>query len=131
MTLETNMSLELDSEIVSNWLALRAATANEKNLSEHLNLISRNVRLLGVPGFDVIDYDNWARQCKHEFATNTLKDVAYEGDEILSANEQRIMFKTLETIEGTDGTVHSNNVEIVIEKEDDGQWRVIHEKVLL
>ncbi len=130
MTPETIMSQEPDSQIVSDWLAQRATTANEKNLSEHLNLISRNVRLLGVPDFDMIDYENWARQCTHEFTTNALKRVAYEGVNILGAADQRIMFQTLETVEGTDGTVHLNRLEIVIEKESDGLWRVIHENVL-
>ncbi len=124
------MSQQLESEIVSDWLALRASTANDKNLSEHLNLISKNVRLLGVPDFDVIDYDNWARQCKADVASNALKDVAYEGADILSAAEKRIIFQTLETVRANDGTTLSNRLEIVIEKESDGQWRVIEERVL-
>lgn len=124
------MSQEANSMIVSQWLASRTITANEKNLSEHLNLISRQVKLLGVPNFDVIDYANWARQCEHEFTTNVLKDVAYEGADILSAAEKHIMFQTLETVRANDGKTLSNRLEIVIEKESDGQWRVIEEKIL-
>jgi len=40
------------------------------------------------------------------------------------------MFKSYETVEGSDGTVNSQGVEILLEKEDDDKWRLIHERVL-
>ena len=42
----------------------------------------------------------------------------------------RVMFKTLETIEASDGTCNSNGIEIIIPKEDDGKWRVLQERIL-
>ena len=40
------------------------------------------------------------------------------------------MFKTLETVEGTDGSLNVHGVEIVIRKEEDGKWRVTQERIL-
>lgn len=40
------------------------------------------------------------------------------------------MFKTYETIEASDGSSSSQGIEVVLEKEEDNQWRVIQERVL-
>jgi len=40
------------------------------------------------------------------------------------------MFKSIETVEGSDGIVNSNGIEFIIQKEDDGQWRVGQERIL-
>ena len=41
-----------------------------------------------------------------------------------------VLFKTTETVEGTDGTVNRKGVEILIRKEADGKWRVVQERIL-
>ena len=40
------------------------------------------------------------------------------------------MFKSLETVEGADGAVNSSGIEFIIQKEEDGTWRVSQERVL-
>ena len=40
------------------------------------------------------------------------------------------MFKSLETVEGADVTVISSGIEFIIQKEEDGVWRVSQERVL-
>jgi ketosteroid isomerase-like protein len=40
------------------------------------------------------------------------------------------MFKTFETVEATDGTINAQGIEILLEKEDDGQWRLVQERIL-
>lgn len=107
-----------------------ARTANAKDYVAHMNLISPRVRVFGVPGFEVIDYDDWARQCKHEFQTEVLRRVAYDGCTVRAQTPTRIMFKTHETVEGSDGSINVQGIEVVIEREDDGVWRVTQERVL-
>lgn len=41
-----------------------------------------------------------------------------------------VMFKVNETVEGSDGTVNAQGVEIVIRKESDGKWRVVQGRML-
>jgi len=122
--------MPLDSKIARDWLAALARTANDKDYAAHMDLISRRVAVFGVPGFDVISYDDWAAQCKHEFDHNVLKRVSYDGLRVLTMSLGSIMFKTEETVEATDGTINVNGVEIVIRKEQDGKWRVIQERIL-
>lgn len=107
-----------------------AATANALDLESHMNLISKDVSVFGVPGFDVIGYDDWFNQCKHEFGNNLLKRVSYKGLNVLAETPDRVMFKSVETVEANDGTVNTNGIEFIIQKEADGVWRVSQERVL-
>ncbi|UCB54780.1 MAG: hypothetical protein JSW45_12730 [Thiotrichales bacterium] len=112
------------------FLERMAATANALDLDQHMDLISKDVSVFGVPGFDVIGYNDWLNQCRHEFENRLLKQVSYKGLNVLAETPERIMFKSVETVEGADGTVNSNGIEFIIQKEADGVWRVSQERVL-
>ena len=112
------------------FLAVMAETANKLDFAAHMNLISKEVSVYGVPDFEVITYDDWYRQCEHEFENKVLKRVSYEGLNILAETPERVMFKSVETVEGTDGSVNVNGIEFIIQKEADGQWRVGQERIL-
>ena len=120
----------MPENIARQWLTDAASTANNKNYEAHMNLISRNVSLQGVPGFDNIGYDDWAAQCKHEFDNNILKSVSYDGFKLIADTDTRIMFKTFESVEATDGTINAQGIEVLLEKEADGVWRLVQERVL-
>jgi hypothetical protein len=113
-----------------NFLDAMASTANDLNLDEHMNLISKDVSVFGVPGFEVIGYQDWFNQCQHEFENKLLKQVSYKGLNVLAETPERIMFKSIETVEGSDGEKNSSGIEFIIQKEDDGQWRVTQERIL-
>jgi len=117
-------------EIVQKWLQEAADTLFDKNLEAHLNLISKNVSLTGIEGYENIDYSGWSAQCEHEFKDNIVNNVDYSGILILSQSEASIKFKTFETIEANDGKINSSGIEVQLAKEDDGVWRVIRERVL-
>ncbi len=112
------------------FLAVMAETANKLDFEEHMNLISKQVSVYGVPDFEVISYDDWFRQCKHEFENKLLKKISYQGLNILAQTTDRVMFKSIETIEANDDSIKSNGIEFIIQKEDDGQWRVVQERIL-
>jgi len=117
-------------EIAKQWLNNVIQTVEEKNLEAHLNLISKKVNLTGVPGFESIGYDDWANQCAHEFENSLIKKISYTGFKLRVNTENSIMFKTYESVEATDNTLNAQGIEVIIEKEDDGQWRVIQERIL-
>ena len=110
--------------------ARMAETANALDLDAHMNLISKDVSVFSVPGFDVIGYDDWFNQCKHEFENKLLKQVSYKGLNVLAETPDKIMFKSLETVEAADATVNSSGIEFIIQKEEDGVRRVSQERVL-
>ena len=95
-----------------------------------MDLISKEVSVYGVPGFDVVTYDDWARQCQHQFDDGLLKRVSYEGLRVVTVTSGNVLFKTTETVEGTDGSANRQGLEILIRKEADGKWRVLQERIL-
>ena len=112
------------------FLDLMASTANELNLETHMNLISKDVSVFGVPGFEVIGYEDWYNQCQHEFDNKLLKQVSYKGLNVLAETPNNVMFKSLEIVEGSDGSINSNGIEFIIKQEEDGNWRVTQERIL-
>ncbi|NOX09186.1 MAG: hypothetical protein GXP22_06830 [Gammaproteobacteria bacterium] len=120
----------MSEEIVKKWLNDVVKTAANRDHAAHVDLISQRVSLTGVPGFDAIGFQQWSEQCKHEFDNQLLKSVRYEGLKMVADTTSRIMFKTYEIVEGVDGTVNAQGVEVLLEKEDDDQWRVVQERIL-
>ena len=112
------------------FLAVMAETANKLDFDAHMNLISKDVSVYGVPDFEVITYDDWYKQCQHEFENKLLKRVSYDGLNILAETPERVMFKSIETVEGSDGSINASGIEFIIQKEEDGQWRVGQERIL-
>lgn len=121
------MSLE---QIARRWMHEVSATAAAGDYSAHMDLVSKRVQLVGEPGFETIDYENWARQCKHEFEAGLLKGVGYGGFKLLAHTETQVMLKTYETGKGTDGTLSAHGIEVLLELEEDGKWRVTQERIL-
>ncbi|MDH5395471.1 MAG: hypothetical protein OEW97_04305, partial [Gammaproteobacteria bacterium] len=108
-----------------------AESAAQKDLNLHMGMISKRVSVLGVPGFDNIDYDIWYKQCRHQFENAMIKSIAYKGFNLVSATETQILFTVLERVVGTDGSLNEQLVEMSLQKEDDNEWRLLQERVLL
>lgn len=120
----------MPNEIAEQWLKKVVDTANKKDLESHMALISKRISLHGVPGFETIGFDDWYRQCQHEFENNILKSVQYEGFKLVTETGKALMFKTFETVEGTDGIANAHGVEILLELEEDGQWRMVQQRIM-
>lgn len=120
----------MSEAIAKHWLESATTTANNKDHAAHMALISKKVSLQGIPGFENIGYDDWAAQTKHEFENDVLKAVHYKGFKLITSTPTHIMFKTFETVEANDGTINAQGIEILLENEEDGQWRLIQERIL-
>ena len=122
---------ERAQKIAEQWLTHAAETAGQKDLKGHMGMISKRVSVEGVPGFDKIDYDIWYKQCRHQFENAMIKSIAYKGFNLVSAAETQIVFTVFEMVVGADGTLNEQIVEMSLEKEDDDQWRLVQERVLI
>ena len=116
--------------IAQEWLDASARAATDNDFEGHFKLISKKVRITGVPGYDSISYDDWARQSEQEFKQKLIKKVSYNGLKMTAFNDSQIMFKTMESVFANDGTKKTHGVEIVLSKEEDEVWRVIQERVM-
>lgn len=120
----------MSEAIARQWLESSATTANNKQFEAHMDLISKKVSVTGLEGFDNIDFDAWHRVCEKEFATGVLKSVRYDGLKLISSTETRVQFMTYEVVEATDGTINANGIDVLLELEADGKWRLLQERIL-
>jgi hypothetical protein len=93
-------------------------------------MVSKKVKVFGVPGFEAIGYEDWHRQCEHEFRQGSLRRIAFEDLQTKMETESLVAFEAVEIVEGRDGSVNRNRVEIFLKEEGDGQWRLVQEKIL-
>lgn len=139
--LDTNMPESSKSEsskpeiaaaeaIVNTWLTAIVDTASQHDHTAHMNLISKNISLSGVPGFENIGFDDWSNQCKDEFEIKLISEIKYQGLKIRAATDSRIMFITEETVIANDGTQNQHGIECLLDVEDDGTWRLSQQRVL-
>lgn len=123
----TNNNVE---HIAQQWMENCCQTIHNYDHSAHMNLISEDVQVLGVPGYEVIGYADWYSQCEYEFREKLIARASFDGLKIRQSDESKIMFLTNETIQTTDGTVDNHPIEVVLSREDDGAWRVTRERLL-
>lgn len=120
----------MTTDFVEDFLLRFAKTAVEGDHGGHMAMISKKVLVHGVPGFETIDFDSWSRQCAHEFPQFLIRSIDYVGIDIKVETDTLLCFETHETVEACDGTVNSNLLEIFIEREEDGKWRIVQERIL-
>ncbi len=120
----------MSEAIIQQRIAEISRTVAKCDLVGHLNLLSKRVQLTGVPDFDQIGYDDRARQCRHEFTHGLIDSVTYQRLKLRAATADRLMFKTCETVIACDGSQNRQGIDVLIEKEADGVWRVVQERIL-
>ena len=120
----------MSESTVKTWLANIVKTASEGDHKSHMDLISKKINLVGVPGFESIGYEYWSNQCLHDFNDKLIAEIQYQGLKMRAETEDRIMFTTHETVLASDGTKNQQGIECLLEKEDDGYWRLAQQRVL-
>lgn len=114
---------------VDAWLDRFVRTALAGDLAGHMAMISREVLVFGVPGFDTLDYDDWYRQCEHEFPQGLLSGLSYTRVNIRTADRDHILFKSLETTKTGDGKRIEQGVEILLQHHA-GEWTLKQMRLL-
>lgn len=120
----------MSTDFVEDFLLRFAKSAVEGDHEAHMEMISKKVMVHGVPGFETIDYNSWSQQCAHEFPQFLIRSIDYVGIDIKLETETLLCLETHETVEARDGTVNRNQLEIFIEREEDGKWRIVQERIL-
>lgn len=119
----------MNEEVAKSWMKKVVETAANRDYVAHMNLISKKVNITGIPGFDSVGYEDWAKQCQHEFEDKIIKSVNYQGLKMCAATDTQVMFNTYEVVEATDGKVNAQGIEVLLENEE-GTWRVVQERIL-
>ncbi|MDH5181678.1 MAG: hypothetical protein OEZ39_06015 [Gammaproteobacteria bacterium] len=118
-----------EAQHIYTWLDRMAATVTNKQLPEHMELVSNKVEVYGNPSKEVINYMGWYKRRKNEFEKNSVICLTFSGVKIKTIAQRRIIFNVNETIAGTDGRILLMNKDVTLEREDDDQWRVVEENI--
>jgi len=117
-------------EIAQNWLDELTFSAATLDLDAHMALVSRQVKVLGVPGLGVIDYSGWKKRRRNEFGKRLLHSLSYRLHKILAQEENNILFTVVETMKSSQGLVITVDKAVKLRREDDGKWRVVQERIV-
>ena len=119
----------MNNSVVDNWIGRFVQTALDRDLEAHMQLISPDVLVFGVPGFETLDYDDWHRQCEHEFPQGLMQEISYDKRQIRTADDERVLFKALEKTRAKDGTQIAQGVELLLQRNGD-EWQLKQLRVL-
>lgn len=119
----------MSEQLVNHWLDSFSSSALAYDLQAHMSHIAEDVAVFGVPGFESLSYDDWYRQCEHEFPQQLIRKLQYSDPIIRVQNDQSILFKTLETAQTKDGGQVVQPLELLIEQRD-GTWLLKQLRIL-
>ncbi|MDH5395232.1 MAG: hypothetical protein OEW97_03085 [Gammaproteobacteria bacterium] len=117
---------ELD---IKKWLSTVCETVKNKDLDNHMNLVSEKVMVYGLPNGQTLTYEDWKKRRKSEFQRNLIKNLAYEKLKIKNIGLRRLIFNIEEIMDATNNDLLIVNKNITIEYEPDNQWRVVEENI--
>ncbi len=115
--------------MIRQWLAEFADSVARRDLKRHMALISKKVYVYGLPSKKTVDYAGWQERRHNEFSRGLLTALSHEGVKIKTIGLRRIGFSTVETMTTADGKQVQVSKDVMLEKEDDGQWRIVEEKI--
>lgn len=117
---------ELD---IKKWLSNITESVKEKNLQKHMGLVSENVVVYGMPKSGTLNYADWYNRRKSEFERDILKDLTYHNLKIKNFGLRRLTFSIEEITDVTNGDMAVINKQVILEQEQDEQWRVVEETI--
>ncbi|MFO7592619.1 MAG: hypothetical protein R6X15_01050 [Pseudomonadota bacterium] len=116
-------------QIARQWLDEVSFSAATWNLEAHMQLVSRQVKVTGIPNINSIDYTGWERRRKNEFEKKLLRSLNYRLLDILEGKEEQLYFTVEETMRANNGKSVIIEKEVKLHREDDGKWRVRREHI--
>ena len=116
-------------QTIHAWCRDMTESVLQQDLDKHMELVSNNVKLYGLPGNDIVDYKGWRARRKYEFENQELLVLNYRNARLINASQRRLRFNVIETMVGKDGKMVELDKNIVLEGESGGQWRVVEENI--
>ena len=117
---------ELD---IRKWLSNITETVKAKDLEKHMELVSENVAVYGLPSGKTLSYADWRKRRKSEFQRDLIKDLKYDNLKIKTFGLRRLIFDIEEIMDGTNGDLAIIQKQVVLEQAQDNLWRVVEETI--
>ena len=120
-----NMALH----IAEDWLNALSESVLNKDINAHMRLVSKNVQVYGIPNMDTLNYQQWLYRRDNEFLNNKLLSLKYKIIRIKNDQLRRLGFEVEEQMIAADGSAVIISKDILLEREEDENWRVVEEKI--
>ena len=117
---------ELD---IQKWLSNITETIKTKDIKKHMELVSKNVAVYGLPNGKTLNYADWKKRRQSEFKRGLIKNIKYDKLSIKNFGLRRLTFKIEEVTDSSNNALLLVNKEIILEQEQDNQWRVVEETI--
>ena len=115
--------------IAREWLKSMSKTVIDHDLDAHMALISKKVRVYGIPGRTIIYFRDWRVRRRNEFEKGLLTQLVYTGLKMKTSTALRVIFEIEENMHAKNCDVFYIDKDIILEKEEDGRWRVVEETI--
>jgi hypothetical protein len=119
----------MSQEFILNWLKRLSESVENRDLAAHMGLVSKKVRVYGIPNQESLGYQDWYRRRRNEFNNNRLASLSYNNLNITTITLRRLGFQVTEIMQATNGQQIQINKDILLEQEEDKQWRVVEETI--
>lgn len=119
----------MSQELILNWLKRLSDSVKNQDLDTHMALISKKIKVYGIPNQALLGYQDWYRRRRNEFNHNLLASLSYNNLNIKTISLRRLGFQVTETMQATNGQQIKIDKEILLEQEDDNQWRAVEETI--
>jgi hypothetical protein len=121
--------MQQETDIIHQWLEEMKQSVETQDLERHMQLVSERVQVYGLPKKEVVDYQQWRQRRRNEFDNGRLIAMQHGPIKVKTLGLVRIAFNLDQTLIANDGLVYIVNKDVMLEKEDDGVWRVIEETI--
>lgn len=115
--------------IAEDWLNALSDSVKNKDINAHMRLVSKSVHVYGIPNMDTLKYQDWLYRRDNEFLNNKLLSLTYKIIRIKNDQLRRLGFEVEEQMAATDGNTVIISKDILLEREEDENWRVVEEKI--
>ena len=119
----------MSQELIVNWLNRLSESVRQRDLEAHMALVSKRVKVYGIPGQPLIDYRGWEQRRRHELQHSKLESLEYRDLKIKVISLRRLGFAVTETMRGSNGRHILIQKDILLEQEADNEWRVVEETI--
>ena len=112
----------MSQELILNWLNRMSESVKNRDLETHMGLVSKKIKVYGIPNQETLGYRDWYRRRRNEFNNNRLANLSYNNLNIKTISLRRLGFQVTEIMHATNGQQIQINKEILLEQEEDKQW---------
>jgi hypothetical protein len=115
--------------IVQELLSALSYSVATRELDQHMEHYSRQVRITGLPGGKVLSYRDVATRRKTEFKKGLLERLIFRDPRVLTGTSDTLTYRVQEIMRGINHRALVLQKKVILSLEEDGKWRIRSEHI--